>query len=119
MAYYSGGKHTFASVIDRVKEQISKDFLRYKLSCWYSEYEEDSSKCFVETMLYNESYDEIRKELNGFVAGRLFGTIPFDDYDELLISRDLMPVLAKIKKEMVVENNWEEESLDGWEYCLD
>lgn len=71
-------------------------------------------------MLYNESCEEIRKELNGFVAGKLFGKKSFCDVDIILAQKEIMPVLAKIYKEMATEGNWGDdcETLKEWEFWL-
>jgi hypothetical protein len=121
MAYYGDGKHTFKSVIAKIKDPLVKDFLKYKWAAWWGD-PKAASKGFIEQMLYNEDCDDIRKELSGFVAGRLYmkRSFPSVEIDIVLAQREIMPVLAKIYKEMATECKWGDdcEPLKEWELWL-
>lgn len=118
MAYYSDGKHTFKSLLKKVKSEVGKAFLKYKQYHWYIE-STPESECFVEQMLYNESAKEIRKELNGFIAGRWNKKRPINDVDLIMVQREIMPELAKIYKEMCSENSWDDEMRKEWRMWLE
>ena len=118
MAYYDEGKHTFKSIIDSVKNDISKEFLEYKCSRHYIS-STPNSKRWVEQMLYNEDCESLKDQLSGFVAGKLYKKRSAIDYDQVVIQEEVMTALAKIRKEMVNDNNWDaDDQASEWNVFL-
>ncbi len=114
MAYYSGGNHTFQSLIDNSENEIVKAFLKYKKEHWYLS-KTPTDECFVEQMLYNEDASDIANQLNGFVAGKLSLFKPHPGVENSLALLEIMPVLGKIYKEMCEENKWDtDDKLEEW-----
>ena len=116
MAYYGGGKYSFVTVVESCKEKISREFLIYKEVCHFLN---PSGENCIEQWLYNETPEEIRAELTGFIAGRLFDTKKSERIHPFFIFNELIPTLAKIYIEMNKDNNWgESEELEGWKEVL-
>ena len=112
MAYYGKAKYKFSELINQCKQPASKEFLQTKCRDCFGD--EDG---YIEQWLYNESSQQIKSELHGFIKGYLFSSKKYCDVDSFMCQQEILPRLASIYIEMNKENDWgDTEELTDWEY---
>lgn len=111
MALYGNGKYPFIDLINKfVGKPHVQAYLIYKRDKWFDEDLFDKpKKCCVEQWLYNESANEISRELSGFVAGITFGETPFPDVYQAIAQQQLFSELCPIWNHMESKGAWDKD----------